>query len=255
MKSVLKIGMVFLLLLSVSTTWSQTKNVTGQVLSKEDNTPLSGVSIVKKGNPTGTQTNNQGQFTVQVVVGDILIFSNVGFTTQQVVIGTADVLKVILASSTSILDEVVVIGYGTQKRNAFAGAASSLNPIATKFSPSSNLGTALQGTVPGLMVQQNTGAPGSTPSIIFRGGTGFDGSGSPLIVLDGVIVPSLYGIDMNDVESVDVLKDAASTAIYGARAANGVVLVNTKKGKKEKHKFSIRLNKQQIILGQLRINI
>lgn len=234
MKSVLKIGMVFLFLMSVSTAWSQTKKVTGQVLSKEDNSPLSGVSIVKKGNPEGTQTNNQGQFTVQVAVGDVLIFSNVGYATQQLVIGTADVLSVLLSSSTSILDEVVVIGYGTQKRTAFAGAASTLNPLVTKFSPSSNLGTALQGTVPGLMVQQNTGAPGSTPSIVFRGGTGFDGSGSPLIVLDGVIVPSLYGIDMNDVESVDVLKDAASTAIYGARAANGVVLVSTKKGKKGK---------------------
>jgi len=92
----------------------------------------------------------------------------------------------------------------------------------------------LQGAIPGLLVQQTTGAPGSTPSIVFRGGTGFDGTGSPMVVLDGVVVPSLYGIDMNDVESVDVLKDAASTAIYGARAANGVILVSTKKGKKGK---------------------
>lgn len=234
MKSVLKIGLVVLFLMSVATAWSQSKKVTGQVLSKEDNSPLSGVSIVKKGKTSGTQTNSQGQFTVQVTVGDVLVFSNVGFTTQEVVVGTAEVLNVVLANATSILDEVVVIGYGTQKRTAFAGAASTLNPLVTKFSPSSNLGTALQGTVPGLLVQQNTGAPGSTPSIVFRGGTGFDGSGSPLIVLDGVIVPSLYGIDMNDVESVDVLKDAASTAIYGARAANGVVLVSTKKGKKGK---------------------
>jgi TonB-linked SusC/RagA family outer membrane protein len=242
MKSVLKIGLLVIFLMSIATAWSQTKKITGHVFSKEDNSPLTGVSIVKKGVSTGTLTNNQGQFTIQVAVGDVLVFSNVGFVTQELIIRNENDLKIFLSTASSVLDEVVVIGYGTQKRAAFAGAATTLNPLVTKFSPSSNLGTALQGTVPGLLVQQNTGAPGSTPNIVFRGGTGFDGSGSPLIVLDGVIVPSLYGIDMNDVESVDVLKDAASTAIYGARAANGVVLVTTKKGKigKTQVQYSIK---------------
>ena len=103
MKSVLKIGLVVLFIISATTAWSQTKKVTGQVLSKEDNSPLSGVSIVKKGNPSGTQTNNQGQFTVQVAVGDVLVFSNVGFTSQQVTIGNTNVLNVMLSASTSVL--------------------------------------------------------------------------------------------------------------------------------------------------------
>lgn len=127
---------------------------------------------------------------------------------------------------------MVVVGYGTTNRTAFAGAVTRVNPLGTQHSPNSNVATALQGTVPGVMVQQGSGAPGNTPSIVFRGGTDFTGSGNPLVVVDGIILNSLYGIDMNDVASIDVLKDAASTAIYGARAANGVILITTKKGKK-----------------------
>ena len=237
MKSVFKIGFMVFLVLITASVGAQSKKLSGQVFSKEDQSPLSGVSIIKKGQASGAQTNKDGQFTIQASVGDVLVISSLGFSTQELVVGSADAVTVFLSPSTSVLDEVLVIGYGTQKRRAFAGAATTLNPLVTKYTPSANLGTALQGTVPGLLVQQNTGAPGSTPSIVFRGGTGFDGSGGPMVVLDGVIVPSLYGIDVNDVESVDVLKDAASTAIYGARAANGVILVTTKKGKKGKTQF------------------
>ena len=215
---------------------AQVRKISGKVSAEDDANPLVGVSILIKGTNVATQTSSAGTFNIQVSDNDVLAISYTGYASQEIAIKGAQVLNVSLKPIVEKLSEVVVVGYGTQKKKEFSGAASTVNPLATKFTPSSNVGTALQGTVPGIMVRQTTGAPGSTPSIVFRGGTGFDGSGEPMVVLDGVVVPSLYGIDMNDVESIDVLKDAASTAIYGARAANGVILVTTKKGKKGKGK-------------------
>ena len=217
-----------------ATGWSQTKKVSGTVLSGEDNKPLVGVSVSVKATGAGTQTNSNGEYSIEAAASDVLVFSYTGFVSQEIPVGASSSMNVVMNTEAKSLGEVVIVGYGTQKRKEFAGASQSVNPLTTKYTPSSNIGTALQGTIPGLTVQQTTGAPGSTPYIVFRGGTDFDGSGSPLVVLDGVVVPSLYGIDMNDVETIDVLKDAASTAIYGARAANGVIIVTTKKGKKGK---------------------
>lgn len=214
--------------------WSQSKRVSGKITSGEDNAPLTGVSITIKGKTGGTQTDATGNFSLDAAPGDVLLFSYSGYLPKEVTVGTSASINLALNAGADKLGEVVVVGYGTQRRREFAGASSTVNPLTTKFTPSANVGTALQGTVPGLVVRQTTGAPGSTPNIVFRGGSNFDGSGEPLVVLDGIIVPSLYGIDMNDVESIDVLKDAASTAIYGARAANGVILVTTKKGKRGK---------------------
>ena len=228
-----KWGLVFLGILFSFSVWAQNKSVTGIVLDESTGNALVGATISVKGTSAATQTNTAGEFTIVAQSTDVLVFSFAGYADKEITVGNQENITITLASAASSkLDEVIVVGYGTQKRKEFTGAASTLNTLATKYTPSSNVGTALQGAIPGLMVQQTTGAPGSTPSIIFRGGTGFDGRGQPLVVLDGVIVPSLYGINMNDVESVDVLKDAASTAIYGARAANGVILVTTKKGKR-----------------------
>ncbi len=239
---------VFLVLFSLSS-WAQSKRILGKVVN-EDNKPMSNVSVILKNNTAGVKTNDKGEFAIDVKEGDVLTFTFIGYLKREVAINKATLLTqdVQLLPELSTLNDVVVIGYGTQKRKEFTGASSTLNPIVTKFTPSANLGTALQGTIPGLLVRQQTGQPGSTPNIVFRGGTGFDGSGSPLVILDGVVVPSLYGIDMNDVESVDVLKDAASTAIYGARAANGVILVTTKKGKKGKTQvqYTVRQTTNQI---------
>lgn len=229
----LKWGLMLISLFINLSVWSQARTITGTVLDEATGAALNGATVMVKGKITATITNDVGAFSINASGGDVLEISYAGYTTKTVTVGSQEMITVTLSSAASTkLDEVIVVGYGTAKRREFAGAASSLNPIATKFTPSSNVGTALQGSVPGLLVQQTSGAPGSTPNIVFRGGTGFDGTGSPLIVMDGVIVPSLYGINMNDIESIDVLKDAASTAIYGARAANGVVLVTTKKGKK-----------------------
>jgi TonB-linked SusC/RagA family outer membrane protein len=229
-----KMGMFLSFFLFSLATWSQTRTLTGTVTSGDDNKPLAGASVILKGKSSGTTTDANGSFTIVAASQDVLIFSYSGYSSVEISVGDSPTITATLNPINDKMNEVVVVGYGTQKRKEFTGASTTVNPLSTKFTPSSNVGTALQGAVPGLLVQQTTGAPGSTPYIVFRGGTDFDGSGSPLVILDGVVVPSLYGIDMNDVESIDVLKDAASTAIYGARAANGVVIVTTKKGKKGK---------------------
>lgn len=228
----LKIGLLLACFLFFSGAWAQTKRISGKVLSSEDNQPLAGVSITIKGKKTGTQTNAGGEFAIEASQNEVLQFSYTGFEVTEIPVGAGNTIHVSLKVADKKMDEVVVVGYGRQTRRTLTGSVSSVDGNALKSAPTTNLGTALQGTVSGLRVQQNTGQPGSSPSITFRGGTDFDGTGSPLYVVDGVIVPSLYGLNMDDVESVDLLKDAASTAIYGARAANGVVLVTTKKGKK-----------------------
>ncbi len=216
------------LILACSTASAQ-NSVRGTVTAEGESLP--GVSVVVKGTTQGTTTDVEGKFTIAVVPAATLVFSYVGYQSKEVAIGNQTNLTVVLAPDNQLLDEVIVIGYGQQSRRDVTGSVSSVNEQVMKSVPRTNAATLLQGTAAGVRVQQSTGQPGSTPRVILRGGTNFDGSGSPLFVVDGVIVPSLYGINPSDIESMDVLKDAASLAIYGARAGNGVVLVTTKRGK------------------------
>ena len=226
--------LIMLLTLGSISIFAQTKTVTGKIVSEEDGKPMSGVTISVKGKKMVTQTNADGVFSINVNEGDVLQFTYTGYAPAQVTVGSANDISLSMKVEASRLDEVVVVGYGTQKRKEVTGAVSSVSARALEHTPSSNAATALQGNTPGIRVQQRTGQPGTTPSITFRGGMDFNGNGTPLFIVDGVIVPSLYGIDVNDIASIDLLKDAATTAIYGARAANGVVLVTTKKGKRGK---------------------
>jgi len=230
----LRVGLFLPLFLFALVGWSQTKKISGKILSGEDNQPLAGVSVTVKGKTAGTQTDAAGAFSIDASQGDVLVFSYAGYASQEEKVGSSSTVNLSLKQGTAKMDEVVVVGYGTQTRKTLTGAVSTVNPTSYEHSPSTNVATALQGTLPGLRVQQSSGQPGTSPSIVFRGGSDFNGSGSPLFVVDGVIVPNLYGLDINDVATIDLLKDAASTAIYGARAANGVVLVTTKKGKRGK---------------------
>lgn len=239
LKCLLTIG-AFLLL---SVVQAQSKKITGKVTSDEDSKPLAGVTVSIKGKTAGTQTDANGTYSIDASAGESLIFSFVGYGTQTIKLGNAATYDVSLKAVASQMDEVVVVGYGTQSRKTFTGASSSVKAQAFEHSPSSNVATALQGTVPGLLVRQSTGQPGSSPSITFRGGLDFNGNGTPLYIVDGVLLPNLYGLDMNDIESIDLLKDAASTAIYGARAANGVILVTTKKGKKGKTQITYSISR------------
>ncbi len=225
--------LLFSFIFSISL-WAQNKSVSGIITSQEDNSILQGVSVTVKGKSSGVQTSTDGKFRIEVATGDVLVISYVGFVTREVVVGENNTINIVLQPTVSKMEEVVVVGYGTQKRKEVTGAVSTVSPKVFEHSPSTNAATVLQGNTPGLRVQQRTGQPGTTPTISFRGGTEFGGGGTPLFIVDGVIVPSLYGLDINDIANIDLLKDAATTAIYGARAANGVVLVTTKKGQKGK---------------------
>lgn len=234
--------------------YGQNQTVTGTITSSSDGEGLPGVSIAKKGTTLGTLTNIAGKYSIAAERGDVLVFSYIGFNSREIIVGDQSVINVSLTENSAVLDEVVVTGYGTQTRAKLTTSIAKLDTRILETSTRSNAGTALQGIVAGLRVTNTTGQPGSTPSITLRGGTNFNGSGSPLILVDG-IPSSFYALNADDIESIEVLKDAASTAIYGARAADGVILVTTKSGKagkanvnyKYRHSFNQERNSQQFL--------
>ncbi len=241
--------LVLILFLSISLlSYGQKRTITGTVISETDNVPLPGTSIVIKGTTTGTQTDFDGNYSIDANSGDVLVFSYLGFNSQEVTVSLQDIIDITLAENAAMLDEVVVTGYGSQTRGTLTTSVSKLDTEILETSTRSNAATALQGTIAGLRVTNTTGQPGSTPQIILRGGTKFDGTGSPLILIDG-IPGSFFALNSDDIESVEVLKDAASTAIYGARSANGVILVTTKTGKAGKasinYKYKYSINNER----------
>jgi TonB-dependent starch-binding outer membrane protein SusC len=198
--------------------------------------PLPGVSIVVKNTTKGASTDFEGNFSISAVQkGEILVFSYVGYSTKEVLVSNANFLKVVLNEDLQSLDEVVVIGYGTQKKSVVTGAISSVKAEELENLPVERVEQALQGRVSGVVIAANSGQPGSASTVRVRGITTFDtyGGNNPLWVVDGVIVGSggIGYLNQSDIESIEVLKDAASLAIYGARAASGAILVTTKKGK------------------------
>ncbi|MBL7473252.1 SusC/RagA family TonB-linked outer membrane protein [Robertkochia sediminum] len=228
--------------------FGQEKVITGQVVSEGDNLPLPGATVFVKGTPRGTSTDFDGKYSIVAETGEVLVFSFVGFTSKEVTVASESVINVTLGSDVSVLNEVVVTGYGSQKRTTLTTSVSKLDTQILETSTRSNVATSLQGTVAGLRVTNTTGQPGATPNIVLRGGTNFSDNDSPLILIDGV--PStFYALNPDDVESIEVLKDAAATAIYGARAANGVILVTTKTGKVGKssinYKYRYSINEER----------
>lgn len=206
--------------------------VTGQVTSAADGSPMPGVSIIVKGTTVGTTTDSNGRYSLDTAPDATLVFSFVGFETQEVNVAGRSVIDVALVESSQSLEEVVVIGYGSQSRETLTSSVSKMDNKVLESQVFGNVATALQGTVSGVRVQQLSGQPGAAPRIIMRGGTSInnpDGA-TPLYIVDGVIREDLNGINAADIESIQILKDAAATAIYGARSANGVVIVTLKKG-------------------------
>jgi TonB-linked SusC/RagA family outer membrane protein len=213
-----------------ATVWSQVKKVSG-VVSGDDGLPLPGVSVMVKGQSNGTQTNADGVYVIDAATGDVLVFTFSGYAPKEVKIGTANTYNVNMLAGDSKMDEVVVVGYGSSKRSKVNSSIAKLDPQVLETGLRSNPAQALAGTIAGLRVSTGSGRPGALPSIVLRGGTGFGGDGSPLVIVDGQLRGSLSDINPEDIESMEVLKDASATAIYGARASNGVILVTTKKGK------------------------
>lgn len=228
----MKKNLLILLSLMLSSTfaWAQ-KNVTGKVTG-DDGTPLPGVNVRVKNSQVGVSTDVKGSYSIQTNAQDVLLFSSVGYLNQEIKVGNRSEINVSLLSGASSLDEVVVIGYGTQKKASLTGAVASVTSKELLALPVPSIESALQGRVSGIQVTNN-GSPGVAPVVRVRGIGSINYAANPLYVVDGYPVGSLNDFDMRDVESIDVLKDASSAAIYGSRAANGVILITTKKGSKD----------------------
>ena len=225
-------------ILSMGLTIAQNTQVSGTVTDETDEA-LIGVSVQIKGTAAGTVTDADGNYTINVPNSNaVLVFSYLGYTPQEQVAGTRTVINVVMLTDTQLLDEIVVVGYGTQKKINLTGSVASVGSeqIGGRVSP--NLAASLSGLASGVRVTQGRGTPGDeNVSIQIRGLGSVNGS-SPMILVDGVVA-DMTTINPEDVESINFLKDAASAAIYGSRAANGVVLITTKKGKREKPRVSI----------------
>jgi TonB-linked SusC/RagA family outer membrane protein len=207
------------------------RTITGTVFSDDDKLPLPNVTILIKGKNINTETSLEGSYSISVSNGDVLQFRMMGYVVQDVPVGSSSKLDIFLKPDVSSLNEVVVTGYGSSSRTKITSSIAKLDSKVLETGMRANPAQALAGTIAGLRVTTATGRPGSVPTIILRGGTNFDGSGSPLIVVDGQVRGSLSDINPDDIESMEVLKDASATAIYGARASNGVILITSKRGK------------------------
>lgn len=230
----------FLLLASVlSIAYAQeSRSISGTV--RDQSRPLIGVSVLLKGTDFRTSTGATGEYLIQASRGDTLLFNNIGYESAEIVVGQSAVIDVILKESSASLDEVVVVGYGTQSRRNITGSVSSVDMSETENLPNTNITQALRGRVAGVQFTDD-GRPGQGGGIIIRGPQSLNASNSPLIVLDGIFFEgSLRDINPNDIESMEILKDASASAIYGSRAANGVILITSKKGTTEKP--TIRFN-------------
>lgn len=235
-----KLTLMLLMLLSISFYGQDTYLIKGVVSSGVDSSPLPGVSVIILNTVTGVDTDFDGNYTIKVKEGDVLQFSSLGFLTKTITITDQQILDVSLAEDSNILDEVIVVGYGTQKKSHLTGSISKVTGEKLANIAVARLDDALVGQVSGVNIQATEGEAGSAPTLRIRGVGSITGNASPLIVVDGVVVPSDYlaSLDMNDVESFEILKDAASAAIFGSRGGNGVVQITTKSGKEGKTKYS-----------------
>ncbi len=207
----------------------QTKQVSGLVVDPQGE-PLIGVTVRVKGGTTGTVTDPDGRYNLQASAGSTLVFSYVGFLPQEIVVGNQSVINVTLVEDSKALDEVVVVGYGTMRKSDVTGSISTAKGSDIIKNQSFNALDGLKGKAAGVNIFSNTGQPGGEMRVIIRGISTINASASPLYVVDGVVMRDFQLVNPNDIESIEVLKDASSAAIYGARGANGVILVTTKRG-------------------------
>ena len=235
----LKVFMVAMLLVNIQLFAQDSYSLSGTV-TDANNVPIPGANIVVANTTRGTQSDFDGNFTIQVTSGDLLQFSYIGYATQTVAIVSQKTVNVTLQEDASQLDEVVVVGYGTQKKSTLTGSISKVTNETLDQIAVSRVDDALIGQVSGVNIQATNAEAGGAPTITIRGVGSVTADSGPALVVDGIVVSSefLANIDMNDVESFEVLKDAASAAIYGSEGSNGVILITTKSGKAGKTKFS-----------------
>jgi TonB-linked SusC/RagA family outer membrane protein len=224
--------LLFIFLATVSEVYAQ-RTVTGQITSMDDSQPLPGASVVIKGTTTGTVTDIDGNYSIEVKSDDdVLVVSMVGMLDEEIKVSDRTIIDISLVTDLIGLEEVIVIGYGTMKKNDIAGSIVSVKGDDLIEVKSNNLLESLQGKVAGLDVTPSSGRAGDGVDMLVRGKRSLNATSDPLIIVDGIPVSSDIGINPNDIESLEILKDASSTAIYGSRGANGIILITTKKGTK-----------------------
>lgn len=205
------------------------------VINDEQGETIIGASVIIKGEDTGTTSDMDGRFTLEAPEGAILLISYIGYHTQEVKVRKRSLLRVVLKENNQLLDEVVVVGYGTVKKSDLTGAVSGVSNRQYKNQPVQRVENILQGRTPGVEVTATSGMPGASMKVRVRGTTSINKSSDPLYVIDGIISSSgLDGINPSDIQSMEILKDASSTAIYGSRGSNGVILITTKQGSEGK---------------------
>lgn len=231
---------MLMLCMSLTTIYAQERQVKGKVTDANDGSGMPGVTVGVKGTTKGVITDGEGMYTVSVANGATLVFSYIGYETKEVAVGNQSEINVAITASATTLNETIVIGYGTLKKSDLTGAVGSVREAQLKERPSTSLNQALSGRMAGVQVNTNSGRPGGRANIRIRGFSSINSSNNPLYVVDGVMLPqgnqaqfssAIDYISPDDIVGVEVLKDASSTAIYGARGANGVILITTKKGK------------------------
>ncbi len=254
MKKFLLLVFMLTFTLGFGEVWAQNRTISGKITSIEDGSTLPGVNVVLKGTTIGTVTDIDGNYSLSVPAdGGTLVFSFVGLATKEVEIGARSVIDVQMAQDVTELSEVVVTGYGVEQKRDLTGSVASIKSDVIQDVPAQSFDRAMQGRAAGVQISSGSGQPGGAINVIIRG-YGSLADNTPLYIVDGVQVNTgsvgtqgstnaLAGINPNDIESIDVLKDAAAAAIYGAQAANGVVIITTKKGKK--NQTSLNLNYQR----------
>jgi TonB-linked SusC/RagA family outer membrane protein len=234
-----KLILSLVLLLNITLFAQSNYTVNGTVISKSDSAPLPGVTLIIEGTTNGASTDFDGNFQLNVKKGDKITASYVGFVTKTISITDQNKLTISLEEDSNQLDEVVVVGYGTRKKSHLTGAVAKVGGKDIASVQVARVDEALAGKLAGVLIQNQSGEPGADPKIQIRAASSISGNSNPLVVVDGFpISGSLATVNSNDIQSMEVLKDAASAAIYGSRGANGVILVTTKSGKPGKTKFS-----------------
>jgi TonB-dependent starch-binding outer membrane protein SusC len=215
--------------------------VTGKVISLDDNDGLPGVNIIEKNTSNGTVSDVNGNYSISVSQGAVLVFSSVGYIREEVEVGNQRVINLTMIPDVQQLQELVVIGYGVQNKRDVTGSITSVSEDLIEQRQAVNVFDAIQGSVPGVSISSNSGAPGSGSSIMIRGASSFSNAAvEPLYIVDGMVVSNIEGINPNDIKSIDILKDQASASIYGSRSANGVIIITTKSGEEGKPKVDVR---------------
>ena len=246
------LSVFFLLCGFLLTSAGQQKTVTGTVTASEDNLGIPGVTVQVKGTTLGVVTDNDGKYSIQASEGQILVYRFTGQKTQEITVGAGNIYDIVMLPDLLNLEEVIVVAYGVQKREASTGSVGEVKSSEIKNIPETSIEKMLTGKVAGVQVTSTSGQPGASSEIRIRGISSINAGTDPLYVIDGIPVMSgnqsyftntgnaLASLNPNDVESMTILKDAAASSIYGSRAANGVILITTKSGKSGATKINFR---------------